>query len=1360
MVDLLSKLLSKTYSETTQALPRQPIKTKMPPISAPVGTLPIMPVETPLQPTPAPTRTPLPTPSSTPIPESAGYNTTTLGTFPVVDLNKPTTLQPATPLGTAYQFPKVATETVMGAVGGVISHIPVLPKALEFVGPVFTWIHEKLEKPWASIVTSPLSPVLPWKANESWFEHEQREYDTWQSPSYIKGAAEFSMPLWWIPYLGWAGKTAKALGAGAKLTRAIEVGAKVGQFELPTGEILNGLFKENWFRSVAWWAEHKPVLGGIVKTIGGPSAFVHATSDVPVEIAKREAVKWAWMRDFSESVKGFYLPKLLKYRNLKQLLDIDENGIVRAVEDKTGKLGRGISEVIEHPNDFTFKNPQVEAYVKEHREVLKEIQRLAKKEGLDVPEELGYHRMVKGKVGEAGDYEATQYGSKFEVARHYNTMEEAIKANEATVKSGLPLYGNNPIESISATIDYYMRQIANKRFNDVIEPLGKMPKELWATRNIEGAAKLGELQPVIDVLRNGVDQIHNLLTRKGSTIPGATISKIIGTPFKGEARVGVPLDLAERLKTALSLKPQEAVDIIKGLPKSVWDAMGVTEQEVRTFLGQYNAKTGQILLSEFEDTLMTMQRSGKPVLNDTAKNTVMKKVFESALSQGDKTSQLKGILEDMRTTLKTSLDELKPIYKDRSQWLRDYKESAKMGKLGEFESRFTAYRGFGQKVFPVEVVEAAEKILGDKSTQWVRDLGAVGATSRMLTAALDISAPFIQGTLTLARDPIVWARNVVRQFEIIVHPENLWKILSDPARMASRAERIGVGGTSMAFEYFEARRGFEKVITKVPVIGKPIAKAYEIAELVYYGFNELSKDGLWQAFKKDGMDIATKMDLARSIDRMTGTMSTAALGVSKTQRDVESAFVFFAPRYTRAGLSYVADVFRGGISGQQARTSLGALMATGVTTYYGACKLLGQTPNLDPSSAKFLTVKIGNDHIGIGGIFYGLARFATHVAATAADQPVNFLATNRFDNPFLRFMFQRSAPLTGLTFGLAIEHKDYFGVPFESPQDYAKFLLEKVTPIAMQRTIFEPKTANLPVFLSELTGLRTFPKSAFELQQETKDNLAMQNHGMTYKDLNRYQQREIDKQPSVILFQDEIDKQTTQRGKALSVEFLKWTQEREDARLMYEQDLNQFQTGVNKGLLTTYEFRENMRLAKAGYGKTLEHINSNPAYKPVFDKLAEPKEINTEFIGDVAYEELQTLINGTTLEDEAGQFDFKKYDQIRNAIQVKYGATVWKYILDREAQVRANEPPLAKEWYIAKDVLKPYWEVKDKIIAQYGKPKTPEQEDRINKLVTQEHRRLKLTNPRIAYYLNLFYNRTPEQLVQRQATPIDVTKLM
>ncbi len=394
---------------------------------------------------------------------------------------------------------------------------------------------------------------------------------------------------------------------------------------------------------------------------------------------------------------------------------------------------------------------------------------------------------------------------------------------------------------------------------------------------------------------------------------------------------------------------------------------------------------------------------------------------------------------------------------------------------------------------------------------------------------------------------------------------------------------------------------------------------------------------MWQALRSKALkggvlDPAKAMDLARTIDRMTGVMSTEALAIGRTQRDFENAFVFFAPRYTRAGLSFVGDALKGGMAGAEARKSLGFLMAGGLSMYYGVTKVLGQTPNLNPNSGRFMTIKVGDSHIGIGGIIIALMRFGYDVAATTLEDPINLVkpvnesGINRWDNPFLRFMYARTAPLTSTLYGALVEQADYFGEPFENIGDWGNFMMDKITPIAVQGIIEDP---SLAVGIAEFGGLRAFPKSSWELLDEERDKLSIREYQQPYDNLNDLQQTRIDKMDTIRTIQGDVDAQTVSRGDAFSVGFLNRQRERDSAREVYEETLHELNRAYDDKVITGYEFREKMSETGYGLGITYQHIDKQPEYKEVIKTLNKPRKIQDKHLEDIAYSEFMAARYGS-----------------------------------------------------------------------------------------------------------------------------------
>ena len=1178
---------------------------------------------------------PLPTPMHTFFQELPGDTQPTRWTPQQPQMAQAAQLEQATPEDVQpWELPRQWTESAMEAVGEGISKVPILPDVLKWAAPGFEWVHKNLEKPFAAIITSPFAPDIPWKQGESWLAHQKREYDAWDAPTYVKGAAEFAMPLWWLPWVGWAGKGAKALAVGSKAASAIAKGGKIARVGdagfLPAGELLdNVLFKAGRLTKAM---EHVPVVNKIVKMVGGEGVFIDAKTagrisalkkagkQLPKEDAltstKMELVKLGYLGDMRDGVARLLVPKLQVLEHsakggLSRLLAMDSKGVVGSIVPKTKGGSPYLYDVLEgamkNPNGYKFLTKEAKQYVDTLTEVIDDIWKMGKQEGLRMPKDKLLHRIVKGKMNpDTGRFEATEFGSLFEKTRIHKTMREGI---EESLKRGMPLeYGLDISEGVTSTINHYMREIATRRFKKAIRPLGKTQKA----------------------------KVKEIMGEEGAELAMLRLLQKTGGKITDPARY-----------TRL-IKEEESI------------------------------------LKHF---------SGREALPYSAK-------FPDALS------------------------------------------------------KINSHPSFGNRLFPTKVVKTAEKLLGDEGQNWLSTAAGVSGTSRMLVAAMDLSAPFIQGLAVAGRNPVAWMGMVKKNLEFFLKPANFYKYMTDPKVMAMASERISAGGSGSTFEFFKALGQTQRFLGKAPKVGgllkKGIGETYGRAEAAFSGGGEAARNYMWQALRKGALtpegilDPAKAMNLARTIDRMTGVMSTEALAIGRTQRDFENAFVFFAPRYTRSGLSFVKDAMKGGMAGAEARTSLGALMGGGLSMYYGVCTAMGQTPNLNPNSGRFMTVKIGDSHVGIGGIMVALMRFGYDVGITAVEDPANLIKPinegelNRWDNPFIRFMYARTAPLTSTLMGTVVEQANYFGEPFESVGDWARFMMDKVTPIAVQGVMDDPQPH---VAFTEFAGLRVFPKSPWELLDEERDKISLRETGQPYDSLNKLQQTQIDKFDTIKSIQKDVDAHDVSRGDEISVAFANYKREKKTARLVYEETLNDLQLAYDDGVIDGYQFREKMSNAGYGLGTTYEHINIQPEYKGVMEKFQEPSSGEGE-PEDVAYDAfMDRMYSNGGFEDQYGIFQFDKYNAYIEEFRSEYGEGAYQYVLDKKAERDENLPALAKELQKAKIVLKPYWKIKEDMIRYRGQPQTEWQQKRLDSLISRLRKRLKTMNPQIAYYLEKFYTR-------------------
>uniref|UniRef100_A0A6H1ZSX8 Uncharacterized protein n=1 Tax=viral metagenome TaxID=1070528 RepID=A0A6H1ZSX8_9ZZZZ len=1254
-------------------------------------------------------------------------------------VERPQVSETPTPSDVAwYDKPKDIWGGIEEKLGEGISKVPILPKALEKIAPVFSWIHENLEKPFAAIITSPFSPDLAWKKGESYKDHAKREYDAWEAPSYVKGAAEFAMPLWWMPWFGWAKAGSKAIGIGGKAAAAMAKSGKaltVAEKGLPAGELLdNVLFRASRLRAAM---EHVPVVNKIVKAVGGEGAFITqkeaqrvaglTRGKVFVKLTERDAliktkmelVKAGFISDMRNGVNSLLVPKLQVLGKVENILGMDSKGVIANVVDRrikyTPPKGMRVEERLYHGT----RSKDLSTFIdKEGNLILKpgkQIELYGRPAG-----EMGWDAVAftpEIKI-------AKQFGDEFVFEINPSALQKIGRGLNRTDIAEHVIGTSNPIKIPKGEWGI----VGSEKFKLKGQVVGESSQYLYDV--LEGAIKnpdnynflTKEVKVYVDTLKAVLDDVYALARKEGLKVPKDTMLHRI---VKGKTgKVGYEAsEYGSQFEVSRTHKLMR-----EGVEAGVDYGLDVNESISSTV----NHYMREISRRRFN--------------NQVGKLGITPKRMWSSSPEGQELKRLRDLGEE--GILKYA-NEIEALSKQRSDFLKHYS-----GRqiIGEGLAKFSEHPVFKKSLFPKDVVKTTEKILNDDSQKWLSQSASVSGLSRMMTAAMDLSAPFIQGAAVWGRNPLAWAKGVKNMLEFAIKPENYYKYLDDPIVNATRMERIMAGGSSSTFEYFKALAPLQKQAGRLPGVGKGIqkgiAESWGRAETAFTGFGEVARNEMWKALKKPGMTAEALTDLTRTIDRMTGVMSTEALAIGRTQQDFENAFVFFAPRYTRAGLAFVSDALKGGMAGAEARKSLGSLMASGVAYYYGACKILGQQPNFDPSSSRFMTIKVGNSHVGVGGIMTAMLRLGYDIGVTAVEDPINLIKPlsqghlNRWDNPFVKFMYSRTAPLTSALYGGVIENTNYFGEPLESVEDWGKFMLDKVTPIATQEMteylIQGGKMPEATSIVAEFGGLRRFPKSPWELLDEERDSKAMTEYGQPYDNLNDLQQTKIDKGETIRKLQTDVDAQTVTRGDAVSVGFLNRQRERDSARQVYEGTLWKIQEAYDDGVIDGIQFRKEMANAGYGLGTTYEHIDSQPEYKDVLKKLQEPRKLTDKHIEDIAYAEfMDNLYKSGEFEDKYGLFQYDKYNAYIESFKAKYGDEIYQYVLDQKAERDANLPPLAKEYQIAKEVMKPYWAVKENIIRMFGQ--TYADSNAGERMITKLRQQIRMGNAEIERFYQLFY---------------------
>jgi len=448
----------------------------------------------------------------------------------------------------------------------------------------------------------------------------------------------------------------------------------------------------------------------------------------------------------------------------------------------------------------------------------------------------------------------------------------------------------------------------------------------------------------------------------------------------------------------------------------------------------------------------------------------------------------------------------------------------------------------------------------------------VNAVARLLlTGTLDTGWGAIQ-LMTLPfspAGPAKWAEAMARGFyDMIVNPRDFYGFLARSP--AARRYGMYAGNLGLDSEFFEATRLLGE--SGMPVVGP----AWNVASYPFRAFVRRLQVGFestlayGRVFVFDAMaDAAARPSVAvraagaparlagpalhdelfrvaRFVDTLVGQPKLAGI-ISTTQQQFESAWVWFATRYTRSFLGTLSYVAGSGYTPAQARVILakmlmgGAAIMSGLIAGRGALEgrsreeIINEIATaLNPQSGKkFMSMKVGSSWYGMGGVYRsGFAAFAGLADKDNWDFD-NWEATTPgglhlpnglWDNPIVRSWRARAAPSARLLD--FIEGEDFLGYEVDigrfvdDPRRLGDYAIDNFAPITLDAFLqghgdWRQRT---PQAIAEFFGLRTSPETAFEALEPVRNRVSQELYGLDYDQLehNRVARQRVNDHPSVV----------------------------------------------------------------------------------------------------------------------------------------------------------------------------------------------------------------------------------------------------
>lgn len=600
----------------------------------------------------------------------------------------------------------------------------------------------------------------------------------------------------------------------------------------------------------------------------------------------------------------------------------------------------------------------------------------------------------------------------------------------------------------------------------------------------------------------------------------------------------------------------------------------------------------------------------------------------------------------------------------------------------------------------------------------------VNAVGRMMALAGDASPATIQLLFMAGAYPKQYGKAMGGFVRALFDPEFLPRYLFNHSETIAKSRNLilTTGGTTEFTEAL-ARGG---LLRKRPfkLVGKvlePFQRGYETA---------LDVAGIEM---RESLDyLATTPERANQVEafinEFRGLLSSKKLGLSQTQRQLETASLL-APQYTRASAALLFDLARGNLRGSLARKSMAkgvtAVLAMGVALSYA----LGEDEeemleHLNPTSPKFQTWNILGQNLGPGTKVRAIAK----VFGQSAKNPDDLLKLS-MENPSLRFVRGNLSPAISTGFDL-LTGKNYIGDPSrDGLLSLSKTVIaENMLPIWIQSVALEG--GDIPQRVTrgaaEFAGLRTSPMSPSQLRDIEREKVAQKSGYTSWEEMGKAEEAGKLAQTKALQKEPILQKLTTAAEKAYAQlgteEGKTWTSWRESGQGIEKKYQDAVKVAVKEFNQTRDGslFREKIDDAAKIRRDDYVDISKTPEYSEIYayfsQPLTEEQKRNMSPL-DVARREYYNAMYSPKMFDQFGNYLFDKAEEKESAFILKYGQRAKDYIEEFQGIKWPDKPVELKLLERAREILKPYWQIEDKIWSMYPQG-TKELADQISQLET------------------------------------------
>lgn len=1238
-----------------------------------------------------------------------------------------------------------------------------------------------------------------WNMNRDNPLSARARYEMWDAPPLVKGALEiFSNPWYLIPIGGTAsgvfGFFGKGVGKGAEKLglKGIQKGAE--KFAEKAPEVM----------TKAESIMAKPITYPISKAGKGAEALLKKAGvikkfpDLIIPDPKVESVEdfLKYIEEhFPGRIKGNEMTSLVKKANLVHkrglergagAIEIFRNqlnefgdigklvGLDKAAEyvdnslvflkPLTGKQadaqykklaqifekeGRfGWNTVFENYKYFDFANAKAQDWIEASHIILDTVVKYAEEAGVTINKRIfeGLSEYFPRRViGKKGVPEAAIAGVGKRQARIGGKISAEQRRMIEIFEEGLQKWDyDKPLETLLSVTEGLYRRMAGIEADSIISQLYKPAASetklgRWAIWfGTDAQRQQSKARRLVDVVRR---------MKRGEQPAGATL-----TAIKRDAP-----ELYREIMRAYNLKPIEFDKLIKAIKQTAWRQLRVKPSDFKAKLLEIRgtkmawSPRNPVTMEQIDATLKAVnaeQRAGRNFLEEFY-TTILK------MRKDQRNVVLDRLLKDAQDLLAERKIKAYAA-KDKRHSILQYLNHIGLTEAYSPETYhvFSDVTINGKHFTGRQIEQQVNKIFSEEVNSWLKGMSEASRGFVTIEASMDMSAPFIQGFFVLGNDlknllalkptaiwPRTFANHVASMFSQNVHHAFMRKYANIYREFEPLGMIVGQGST----EFVETMPKLAKLSGKVPVIGKPLSWLMRNTfGRTTYGFSVWGEEArvLGIASMRDSWLKAGRnpRELTDLWNKLTGVISTRAMGVGASQRAWESA-TLFAPRFLRSQLLIIGDLFSRGATANMVRKIFGtSLMAWGLA-YVGVCQATGNTPFLNPlpeeyggDGSKFMKVNIGGQWIGLPG-FPAMLRLLATVGAHIVGTPGRVMAVD-WDNvktleevkrdPLLRDLiilpFRKASPLINLVKEMATG-KDFLGRSLDESNDYLLQIAEKFLPIVAQNLVTRDKPATATVWATEVLGFNTYPQSELEtfnnmavpiieemeqeLDLDDKQLEALETNDFNWYQLDRLQKfKVLQKHPDI---EEQLAKVEAEAERWSSKEW-KWFRQQSDTISQQQKDSDtvEFQRiRAEDTIYTTKELRWDLSENASSAWDMRKQLENDPRFEIIqtdIDRSKRNKKENGELrLFEQAWDEWwDYVLSDDGVSDMAT--DEEKFalrqKRIDNFIE-EYGETIYQGIRDLMDEKLKEIDTL--KYKLAKDKLaltETYWSIVDK----YGDP--------------------------------------------------------